>query len=265
MKKLAYLAVLLLMVSCGSTGTDSSGTGDDDDGGTAVITCADVNVVAPITCTNDPTTGRATLGVAIGDTAGTVAAGDDARLNGNGGKYLGVFTPSLVQANPPTTVSPGGLLSDGLGGSRGGGTIYNALTQRGGIRAADEICAAITNWPGKAAAVPSAHACSQDELIRNTNKGLIPLNASGLAYTTGAYAGYPTGAAPSNTNFKNSCGNWTYGSADAFTATTWTVVEQNNNGTGNDYYPMAGAATTVLFASDTTGTCGTVRPIACCE
>lgn len=260
MKKLAYLAVLPFVVSCGSTGTDSTGD-DDDGGGLTIITCADINVSAPLTCANDATTGRATLGVSVGTGAGTVAAGDDSRFGGDV-QFLGVFTPTTTQGNPVTKETPGGNMT-----SFTGSFIYNQATGRAGVRAADEICAAITNWTGFTGAVAGAHACTNDELIRAVAKGQVQAGESGLAYPVGAgYSSAGGDNGPDLTSHKASCAGWSYRSGDAYGRTTWTVADQNLQAGPDNDLVGAGNALAINFATDAeAGTCSTVTPIACCR
>lgn len=250
-KLLLSCLVLGFSTSCGSTDTDSTGTNTPE----PTTFCGSLQVGAGLIC--DTSTTPHTLRIDFGAGPGQVAEGADARFpNPNAGKFLGVFTPTVAQANPPNVTQPGGLMS-----GRGGGIIYNAATANVGIRAANEICAAVVNWPGKTEAVPSAHACTNDELLANAHAGNIPLGSTGMAYLVTPYGGY-TANDPTLNNFKASCGNWTYDSGDIYTGSTWAVVDQNDK---NPPLFEAGKAITVRFTADTTATCGAVKPIACCE
>lgn len=253
MRKLLLSCLALgFATSCGGPDTDSSGTGTTP---APTTFCGSLQVGAGLIC--DTSTTPHTLRIDFGTEAGKVAEGADARFpNPNKGKFLGLFTPTVAQANPPNVTQPGGLMT-----GRGGGIIYNAATANVGIKAADEICASIVNWSGKTEAVPGAHACSNDELLANAHAGNIPVSSTGMAYIMGPFGGFTGGSGFSgHTNMNGSCGNWTYDSGDLWTATTWTVVDQNDKALFG-----AGKAVTVRFQSDTTASCGAVRPIACCE
>lgn len=258
MSKWSLAFLFIAVTGCGSTGTESSGTGDDDTT-TGGPFCNQFTVGPGLIC--DATTTPPTLRVDFGNTAGKVVEGNDPRLaaiNPNKGKFLGVFTPTANPvSNPRTLANPGGLL-----GGRGGGIILNSETQNVGVRAANEICAGITNFPGKTAAVPTAHACSQEELIWNTHAGNIPKNTQGMAFISTAYASYSTVGDPSVNNLKASCGNWTYDSGDLYNGTIWQVVEQNDK----DLF-ILDRAITIRFVSgvDANVGCSAIRPIACCE
>lgn len=251
MRKLLLSCLALgFATSCGGPDTDSSGTP-----GTPAPTtfCGSVQVGPGLIC--DTSTTPHTLRIDFGTEAGKVAEGADARFpNPNAGRFLGLFTPTVAQANPPNVSQPGGLMS-----GRGGGVIYNAMTGQAGIKAANEICAAITNWPGKTEAVATAHACSNDELLKNVYAGLIPMGSSGMAYVMGPAGGY-TGGTGGESNLNGSCGNWQYDTGDLYSGTTWFVEEVDNA----NLFDTA-KALTLRLQSSTTAACGTVQPIACCE
>ena len=244
------------IAGCGGSGTSSSGTFNCNGGS--------VNLGPGLTC--DDTTNPPTIKIQYGTAAGTVAQGNDSRFSG-GGKFLGTFTPTIAQSAPPSLSSPGGFITAGMGNAQtshnGGGLIYNAATGRIGVRAADEICATIVNWPGQTAAIPTAHACSNEELIRNTHAGNIPEGASGLAYglfTSGYTPSTDTNAIDS---FKATCGDWTYDSADIYQATTWHVESSD----AKQITSSPNLATSIRFvAGKSCGGAGPVAyPIACCD
>jgi hypothetical protein len=248
MKKLAVASILVLAAGCGSS-THSSGTPESF--------CSQFQPGDGIAC--DDTTFPPTLKVKIGTGPGTVAPGDDSRFDR--GKFLGEFSPSVVQANPPTLAQPGGLMNN-----RAGGVIYNASTGRLGVRAASEICSHLI-FAGHTAVVATAHACTNQELIDNVHAGNIPEGASGLAFGSES-SGYAPGGTPDPNafdNFKASCGGWTYDSADAYQATLWTVDD-------SDLKDIAGPgmATEIRFVPG--HSCGgglalntPLAPIACCQ
>ncbi len=247
---LASLSVVMLAASgCGSTGTEASGSGENP----PAPFCTQFAVGSGLIC--DSTTTPPTLRVDYGTAPGTVAEGSV--VNPNKGKFLGVFTPTINQANPPILAAPGGLMT-----GRGGGITFNPATGSAGVRAGNEICSTITDFAGKTAAVASGHACSMEELIQNAHAGTLPVGANGRAFSSIPYARAPTGTDPAISNFKNSCGNWTYDSQDlGYTPTTWTVVEQNDKALFG-----AGKAITIKFVSNTTvPSCAAALPIACCE
>lgn len=252
MKSILGVVVVLAVgaAGCGSTGTDASGTPTPNPG----TFCGGFAVGPGLIC--DSSTSPHTLRIDFGSGATQVPAGNDSRFpSPTKGHFLALFTPTLSQANPPTLASPGGLMA-GTSNS----VIFNAATQSGGVRAGNEICRSITNFPGKTEAVPTAHVCTVAELRANADAGRIPKGASGRAYFDASYSG--SGGEPASSSFKASCGDWTYPTADLYNQTTWSV---------EDVDPA------VLFAEDksiqlklttTVGGCGgTVIPvpIACCE
>ena len=200
------VASLALVAGCGGSGTNSSGTFNCNGGS--------VNLGPGLTC--DDTTSPPTIKVNFGTTTGTVASGDDSRFGG-GHQFLGVFTPTIAQSPSPTISSPGGLVS-----GHNGGLIYNAATGRIGVRAANEICASITNWPSHTSAIPSAHACSNEELIANAHAGNIPQGTTGMAFGLVSH-NYSSADTNPIDSFKGTCGDWTYDSLDLFQGTTWLV------------------------------------------
>ena len=240
MKRLIPFALVLAATACGSTGTDSSGTGDDDDAGSG-ITCASVAVVAPVTCADIG--GKATFGVTTGDTAGTLAAGDDPRLAGidpNKGKWIASFTPAIAEL-----------------GAAGGQLVKNPATGKIGLRAADELCKL------KNATFPNAHMCTNDEIIWNVRNNFIVAGMSGMA-TTGSMEAPGTGAGstPLRTSVRANCGGLTYNSLDTgYTGTRWEAVASDPKleSPGNDNVD----ALAVNFVGGVA--CNATAPIACCQ
>lgn len=255
MKSIFGIVVALSVVGaagCGSTGTDASGNPTPTPGSSTF--CGGFAVGPGLIC--DSSTTPHTLRVDFGSGANQVPAGNDARFpSPTKGKFISLFTPTVSQANPPTFTSPGGLMT-----GRGGGIVYNAATQNVGIRAANEICASITNFPGKTEAVPTAHACTNDELLQNAHAGNIPKGATGAAYLAASYASFSTTADTTNNNFKSSCGNWSYDSGDLYTATVWRVDEQNDKALFG-----ADKSIQIKWTTAAAANCGAFRDIACCE
>lgn len=258
MRRVAFGLALVFAAGCGSS-TTSSGSPTPTPGGNF---CGSFQVGPGLEC--DTTTNPPTLKIVYGDTTGTVAAGDDPRIaaiDPDKGKFLGEFTPSTTQANPPTLASPGGLMT-----GRAGGIIYNAGTGRIGVRAANEICAQLV-FAGHTAAVASAHACTNSELIANVHAGNIPEGATGMAFNDGGDYEYDGTNNPigNHTSLKGSCGNWTYDSIDQYKGTIWQVVDSDPK-----TIVGPGMATEIEFHYEQS--CGgglpantALAPIACCE
>lgn len=254
MKSIFGIVVALSVVGaagCGSTGTDASGNPTPTPG--SATFCGGFAVGPGLIC--DSSTTPHTLRIDFGSGATQVPAGNDSRFpSTTKGHLLGIFTPTETQANPPTLSAPGGLIPGQLNA-----VLYNAATQNGGIRAGNEICRSITNFPGRTEAVPSGHVCTIAELRANTEAGRIPTGASGRAYFDAAYSGYSTTADPTNNNFKASCGDGTYRTADLYSQSIWNVEEL-------DPHNLFDAGKSIqLRVTTQTGGCGVVTPIACCE
>jgi hypothetical protein len=231
--------MVLVAAGCGSTGTDSSGTGDDDDGSTGGFSCSSFTPGAGIVC--DSSTNPPTIRVDFGTGANQAVPGDDPRLaaiDPNKGKYISSFTPTVG------TEAIGGML------------IKNPATGRIGIRAADELCKA------KNSTFTNAHMCSVDEVFWNVRNGFIAAGAQGLAL--GHYQD-PGLAAPRN-SFKGNCANLTYNSADlSYTGSRWTVAAsdpkaQADGDANNDNLAAIAFNVEGGLACNTTAV-----PIACCQ
>lgn len=239
MKRLIPFALVLAATACGSTGTDSSGTGDDDDdGSTGAFTCASFQAGPGIIC--DTSTTPPTIRVDFGSGAGQAVPGDDPRLaaiDPNKGKFIASFTPAATEAI-------NGML------------IKNAATGKIGIRAADELCKL------KNAAFPNAHMCTNEEVLWNVRNGFIANGAQGLALGMD-YPDPGIGTAEfAASSAHGSCNGLTYNSADEqHTGSRWvaTFADSKNESPAND------ETNAVLVTVETGLPCSTVLPIACCQ
>lgn len=245
MKRLIPFALVLAATACGSTGTDSSGTGDDDDDGSSGFSCASFQPGLGIIC--DPSTSPPTIRVDFGPGAGQAVPGDDPRLasiDPNKGKYIASFTPSALEA-PAGTVAAG---------ATGAFLIKNPATGKIGIRAADELCKL------KNAAFPNAHVCTNDEILWNARNGFLTAGMTGKAIGTHQ----DPGLGGVRNSFKGNCGGLTYNTADLdYTGTQWEAVESDPK-VAAVQPAVAGNALVVNFVGGIP--CGTTGiPIACCQ
>jgi len=241
MKRLIPFALVLAATACGSTGTDSSGTGDDDDGSSGGFTCASITVGPGMICEN---TSPPTLRVDFGTGAGQAVPGDDPRLasiDPNKGRYVAAFVPSATEAPAGTANGPG---------PAGSFIIKNPATGKIGIRAADELCKL------KNATFPNAHMCTNDEVLWNVRNGFITAGMTGMAYGTHQ----DPGLSGVRNSFKGNCGGLTYNSGDlAYTGTRWEAVLSDPKTAG-----LAADALVVNFVGGVP--CSTVgTPIVCCQ
>ncbi len=249
LKRILTLSVLAV-AGCGSTGVkEGPARGDDDDDGQTTapfsVDCNTFHIGEGLTC--DPGVGGAppTLRVDYD----RVVSSEDPRLGDpDEGKFLGTFTPTIAQNG--TLASPGGQIS-----GRTGQILYNAASGRIGVRAADEICKTLV-FAGQSDKVPSAHACTNEELIRNVHQGLIGEGTTGMTFGSHDYR--YSSSDPTNNSFKGSCGNWTYNSADLYRGTRFTVVDSDPKSVAGP-----GLATEIKFTGDVN--CNTALPVACCR
>lgn len=240
MKRLIPFALVLAATACGSTGTDSSGTGDDDDTSSG-FSCSSFQAGLGIICDN--TTSPPTIRVDFGTGAGQAVPGDDPRLasiDPNKGKWIASFLPSATEA-PAGTV---------LAGPTGAWLLMNPVSGKIGVRGVDELCKL------KNAAFPNAHMCTNDELLWNVRNGFITNGMSGMAYGTHS----DPGLGGVRNSFKASCGGLTYNTADLqYTGTRWEAVNSDPKAAGQ----LANATVLNFVGAIPCNTTGLA--IACCQ
>ena len=236
MKRLMFLALVLVATGCGSTGTEATGADDDDDGSSQPFNCGSFLAGPGIIC--DTSTTPPTIRVDFGTGENQAVPGNDPRIaavNPDKGKYIASFTPAVG------TEAISGML------------IKNPATGKIGIKAADELCKA------KNPTYPSAHMCSTEEILWNVRHGHIGNGQTGIAF-----AMYQDpGLGGTRDSFRASCGGLTYNSADlSYTGTTWNVVasDPKNQSPGDDTVD----ALAVNFAGGVACTATNI-PIACCQ